>query len=243
MVVRISHEWLRVMCLLALFGLLTGCTSIGSDYRDPRDPLESFNRTMYSFNEGLDEAVIKPVSQGYKAITPVPVDRGITNFFGNLSDIGSAVNNLLQFKLTRAVSDTGRVVINSTIGILGFFDVASNMNLEKYGEDFGQTLGVWGIGPGPYIVLPILGPSNGRDAIGRVVDWYLDPVVYVEPESAQYALHGVKLIDTRADLLGASRVMQEAALDPYQFVRDAYLQKRRNDIHDGNAPLDLYDEE
>jgi phospholipid-binding lipoprotein MlaA len=221
--------------------LLTGCTSIG-DYRDPRDPLESFNRTVYKFNDGLDEMVIKPLSKGYKAVVPVPVDTGITNFFGNLSDVGSAVNNLLQFKLQRAATDAGRVMVNTTLGMLGFIDVASNMNLEKYGEDFGQTLGSWGFGSGLYIVLPVLGPSSGRDAIGRVFDWYLDPVTYVESDTARNGLRILKAVDQRADLLGASRVMDAAALDPYEFVRDAYLQKRNSDVYDGNPPLDLYQE-
>ena len=227
--------------IAVVFSLLTGCASIG-DYRDPRDPLESFNRTIYEFNDAVDQAVIKPLAKGYKAVTPVPVDTGITNFFGNLADVGSAVNNLLQFKLQRAATDVSRVAVNTTLGVLGFIDVASNMNLEKHGEDFGQTMGTWGIGAGPYIVLPFLGPSSGRDAIGRVFDWYLDPVTYLEDDTARYGLLSLRLLDQRADLLGASRVMQEAALDPYEFLRDAYLQKRESDIYDGNPPLDIYQE-
>ena len=220
---------------------LSGCASVG-EYADPRDPFESYNRAMHSFNEAVDEAVLVPVSKGYKAIMPAPLDTGITNFFGNLSDVGSAVNNLLQFKLQRAASDVGRVTINSTIGILGFVDVASNMNLEKYGEDFGQTLGAWGIGPGPYIVLPLLGPSSGRDVVGRVGDYYTDPITYLEPERDRILVLLLEAVDTRADLLGATRVLEEAALDPYEFTRDAYLQKRQSDVYDGNPPLELYDE-
>ncbi|MEJ1298925.1 MAG: VacJ family lipoprotein [Candidatus Sedimenticola sp. (ex Thyasira tokunagai)] len=228
---------LQVVLVSTLLLLLTGCATT-SDYQDPRDPIEGFNRAMYSFNEALDEALITPLAEGYRAITPAPLDRGISNFFGNLADVGSAINNLLQFKLKRAASDVGRVLVNSTVGILGFFDVASNMNMQKYGEDFGQTLGAWGAGPGPYIVLPILGPSSGRGIFGIVVDWYTDPVTYVTPNSRRYALVALRGVDKRADLLGASRVMEEAALDPYEFSRDAHLQKRRNDIYDGNPPPD-----
>jgi len=226
---------IRSLLLALSVTVLAGCASTG-EYSDPSDPAEGFNRAMYSFNDGLDTVLMKPLAQGYKAITPAPVDKGISNFFGNLADVGSAINNLLQFKLERAASDVGRILVNSTIGLLGFIDVASNMNMQKYGEDFGQTLGVWGSGPGPYIVLPILGPSSGRDTVGVVVDWYTDPVRYVKDNSWRNSLIGLRAIDTRADLLGASRILEEAALDPYEFSRDAYLQKRRNDVYDGNPP-------
>ncbi|MCW8907792.1 MAG: VacJ family lipoprotein [Sedimenticola sp.] len=231
---------IRVL-LLTLFAVaVTGCAST-SDYQDPRDPIEGFNRAMYSFNDGLDKVLMKPLAQGYKAITPAPVDTGISNFFGNLADVGSAINNLLQFKLERAATDVGRVLVNSTIGLLGFIDVASNMNLQKYGEDFGQTMGAWGMDPGPYIVLPFFGPSSGRDAVGLVVDWYTDPVRYVKPNHWRNSLIGLRAIDTRADLLSASRVLEEAALDPYEFQRDAYLQKRRNDVYDGAPPPEEFE--
>lgn len=224
-----------IFLMTAMLMVLTGCATT-DDYRDPRDPIEGFNRAMYDFNDALDRAIIKPLAEGYKAVVPAPVDKGISNFFGNLADVGSAINNLLQLKLHHAVSDVGRVLVNTTIGILGFMDVASNMNMEKRGEDFGQTLGAWGIGPGPYIVLPVLGPSSGRGIFGMVVDWYTDPVRYVKPNHWRNSLVVLRGIDKRADLLGASRVLEEAALDPYEFSRDAYLQKRRNDVHDGNPP-------
>lgn len=227
----------QVVIITALFFVLSGCATT-SDYQDPRDPIEGFNRAMYSFNDALDKALIKPLAQGYKAITPAPVNRGISNFFGNLADVGSAINNLLQFKLKHAASDVGRVLVNTTIGLLGFIDVASNMNLQKYDEDFGQTLGTWGVGAGPYIVLPLLGPSSGRGVFGVVVDWYTDPVSYVKPNHWRNSLAALRAIDARADLLGASRVMEEAALDPYEFRRDAYLQKRQNDVYDGAPPPD-----
>jgi len=230
----------RVFFIALMISGLAGCASIDG-YFDERDPAEGFNRTMYSFNDSLDRAIVKPLAKGYKAITPAPVDKGISNFFGNLADVGSAINNLLQFKLEHAASDVGRVLVNSTVGLLGFMDVASNMNMQKYGEDFGQTLGAWGSGPGPYIVLPLLGPSSGRDAIGIVVDWYTDPVTYVKGNSWRNGLVGLRLVDQRADLLGASRILEEAALDPYEFSRDAYLQKRRNDVYDGNPPPEPLD--
>jgi len=223
-----------MVLILATMTALVGCAS-GPD-RDPRDPLEDFNRAAYSFNDLLDRALIEPLAQGYNYITPAPVNRGVTNFFNNLRDLRSAVNNLLQFKIGRAFSDVGRVAVNSTIGILGLMDVASNMNLPRYDEDFGQTLGVWGFGSGPYIVLPVFGPSSGRDAIGVVADWYTDPILYINDDPTRYALRGLSIVDTRADLLSASRVLQQAALDPYAFIRDAYLQRRENLVYDGNPP-------
>jgi phospholipid-binding lipoprotein MlaA len=219
-----------------LAATLAGCATNGTEYRDPRDPLESFNRAMYQFNDGLDRAIIKPVAEGYKAVVPTPVDKGITNFFANLSDVRSAANNLLQLKVTRAASDVGRVLINTTVGVLGFVDVATNMNIPRYNEDFGQTLGVWGVSSGPYLVLPLFGPSSGRDAVGTVVDWYADPVNYVDPDGLRWGLSAIRVVDRRADLLGASRVLEEAALDPYRFVREGYMQRRENDVFDGNPP-------
>ena len=222
---------------LALGGVLVlgGCAS-DPEFADPRDPLEDFNRAVFSFNDGLDRALVKPLAQGYNAIVPGPVDRGVTNFFNNLNDVTSAVNNLLQFKIGRAVSDVSRVVVNSTVGVAGLFDVASNMNIPRYSEDFGQTLGTWGVASGPYIVLPIIGPSSGRDSVGWVVDWFTDPIYFLEDNTVRWSLYGLRFVDRRSDLLNASRVLDEAALDPYAFVRDAYLQKRQNEVFDGNPP-------
>lgn len=225
------------MALVLILGMslgLAGCAT-GPD-RDPRDPLEDFNRAAYGFNDLLDRALLEPLARGYNYITPAPVNKGVTNFFNNLRDVRSALNNLLQFKIGRAFSDVGRVAINSTIGILGLMDVASNMNLPRYDEDFGQTLGVWGLGSGPYIVLPVFGPSSGRDGIGLVVDWFTDPLLYVDDNSVRHTLRGLDIVDTRADLLSASRVLEQAALDPYAFIRDAYLQRRENLVYDGNPP-------
>jgi phospholipid-binding lipoprotein MlaA len=227
--------------LLTLF--LGGCATVSEVERDPRDPYEGFNRSMHNFNDGLDKAILTPLAKGYQAITPAPVDNGISNFFSNINDVVSAINNLLQFKLTRAVSDVGRILVNTTLGILGFMDVASNMNLPKYGEDFGQTLGAWGVAPGPYIVLPFFGPSSGRDTVGLVVDWYTDPVSYLEPDTHRYWTKALRVVDQRADLLGASKVLDQAALDPYEFTRDAFLQKRKYDVYDGAPPLEEYEQE
>lgn len=227
---------------LLLISVLCGCATTG-EYADPRDPLERYNRSMHAFNEKVDDVLVKPLARGYKKVTPAPVDKGITNFFNNLADVGSTINNLLQFKLQRAANDVGRLMVNTTLGIGGLFDVASNMNMQKYGEDFGQTLGVWGSGPGPYIVLPLLGPSSGRDFFGRVVDYFTNPVTYVKSDEWRYGLTALDVLDTRADLLGASRVLEEAALDPYEFIKDSFLQKRQYDIHDGNPPTEPEDDE
>jgi phospholipid-binding lipoprotein MlaA len=217
--------------------LLAGCVS-NPAYQNPRDPLEALNRGIFQFNEEVDNLILKPIAKGYQAITPDPVDRGVTNFFDNIADVRNAVNNALQFKMTRAVTSVGRILVNSTVGVLGFADVASNMNLPKYNEDFGQTLGTWGVGPGPFIVLPFLGPSTGRDTVGLVADWYTDPLTYVNDGGVAWGAKGLRIIDRRADLLAASRVLEEAALDPDSFVRDAFLQRRHSDIYDGNPPPD-----
>ena len=236
--------WLYKMALVLLLGVtvgLAGCAT--GDNRDPRDPLEPFNRGMYSFNDMLDRAVLKPLAGGYEYIMPEPASKGVTNFFNNLADIRSALNNLLQFKIGRAFSDVGRVAVNSTVGILGLMDVASNMNLPRYDEDFGQTLGVWGFGSGPYLVLPLLGASSGRDGIGLVADWYTSPITHMNDDPWRWRLRGLQLVDTRANLLNASRVLEQAALDPYAFVRDAFLQRRRNAVYDGNPPEEWQEEE
>jgi phospholipid-binding lipoprotein MlaA len=235
-------KWMKSGIAAVLVLGLAGCATT-DEYADPRDPWEGYNRWMYAFNDEVDKAIIKPLAKGYKAITPAPIDRGITNFFNNLGEVRSIINNLLQFKLQRAVNDVGRLAVNSTIGLLGFIDVASNMNLPPYDEDFGQTFAVWGVDTGPYIVLPLLGPSTGRDTIGLALDWTVEPVRWMTDSSAaRTGLLGLWFIDRRADLLGASKIMEQAALDPYEFMRDAYLQKRLNDVYDGNPPEEMDDE-
>ncbi len=220
--------------------LLAGCATV-SEPRDERDPLEGFNRTMYRFNDAFDRAIAKPVAEGYQKVVPRPVNRGISNFFSNLGDVVVLLNDVFQLKGQQAASDLGRIAFNSTVGLGGIFDVASHMDMPKHNEDFGQTLGYWGVGPGPYLVLPFLGPSTIRDGIGRLPDAEVYPVYRVDHDRTRWSLIAIEAVDTRAGLLRAGRVLEEAALDPYTFLRDAYLQKRRYEIHDGNPPLDEFD--
>lgn len=222
------------LALTAAF-LLGGCATTTSN----KDPIEGFNRAMFSFNEGLDAALIKPVSKGYDAVMPSPAKTGVINFFGNISDVFIAVNNLIQGKPAEAASDVGRVLINTTIGILGLFDVASDAGLEKHEEDFGQTFGRWGIGPGAYVVVPFFGPRNVRDTVGLILDATVDPVGDIAHIPTRNTLLATRIVSDRTDLLSADKVVEEAALDKYSYVRDGYLQRRRNLVHDGRPPRDL----
>ncbi|MCW9023593.1 MAG: VacJ family lipoprotein [Gammaproteobacteria bacterium] len=229
--------------LLLLAGiLLSGCASV-SGPPEEHDPFESYNRAMYKFNDTVDRAVFKPVAETYKDYVPDPVQTGVSNFFGNLGDVVTLFNDLLQGKFAQAASDFSRIVWNSTLGVLGLFDVASHMELPKHDEDFGQTLAVWGVGDGPYLVLPFLGPSTMRDTGGLVVDIYTHPLSYpiIEDDAANWAAVGLAFIDKRVELLTASKVLDEAALDPYLFMREAYLQLRQNKIYDGNPPQEKID--
>ena len=219
--------------LLAVL-LLAGCATVA--HPDPRDPWESYNRTMTQFNDGVDKAVIKPVATVYKEVLPTPVRTGVGNFFGNLGDAWSFVNNVLQAKPEGALHSFWRVVVNTTIGIGGLFDPASEMHLVRHREDFGQTLGRWGADSGPYLVLPILGPSTLRDTIALPVDYLGRPQAQIHDVPVRNSLTVLEMIDTRACLLGVEQLLDQAALDPYSFQRDAYLQKRRSDIRDGEAP-------
>lgn len=223
---------LRIACLTLLVSLLGGCATT----QNPRDPFEPFNRAVYDFNEGVDKVVFKPVATAYRAVLPQILRNSVSNFFSNLNDVLVALNNLLQGKFHAAVSDFSRIVINTSIGLLGLFDVASEAGIEKNDEDFGQTLGWWGIGDGPFIMIPILGPSTGRDLVGRLGDYFTDPVTYVDPTRSRNQLRGTYAVSRRAELLDASTILQTAALDPYEFLRDAYLQRRRNLVHDGAPP-------
>ncbi|MDP2823219.1 MAG: VacJ family lipoprotein [Sulfuritalea sp.] len=216
-------------------GLLAGCASSGN----PKDPIEGFNRAMFAFNEGLDAAIIKPVATGYEAVLPSPILTGVTNFFSNIEDLFIGVNNLLQGKVPQAFSDLGRVAINTTIGLLGVIDFASDAGLEKHDEDFGQTFGRWGVGNGAYVVIPIYGPRTVRDTVGLVLDVAADPVVNHRPKGTRDVARVLRLVNDRANLLPADKVVEEAALDKYSYIRDAYLQRRRNLIHDGNPPREL----
>ncbi len=218
----------------ALLVVLGGCATAGGN---PKDPLEGFNRAVFGFNDGLDRAIIKPVATGYKNVMPEFARTGVTNFFSNLGDLWIGINNVLQGKVREGASDFGRFAMNSTVGILGLIDVASNAGLDKHNEDFGQTLGRWGVGSGAYVVLPLLGPSTVRDGVSLLaVDWHGDPLWYVNDISTRNELIGARAVDTRARLLDTSSLLEEAALDHYAYVRDAYLQRRRNLIYDGEPP-------
>lgn len=221
-----------LVCGLASLTLLGGCASTGN----PRDPLEPINRGIYHFNDGVDHLVIKPAAELYQGVLPQFVRTGVSNFFSNIGDVIVALNNLLQGKFVEAVSDAGRIAVNTTAGLLGVIDVATEIGLEKHNEDFGQTLGYWGIPDGPYLVIPILGPSSARDAVGLVGDWKASPITYVDPNRDRNALYGLWFVSRRSELLETSKILETAALDPYEFLRDAYLQRRRNLVYDGNPP-------
>jgi phospholipid-binding lipoprotein MlaA len=234
----------RALAMIAMLAFLSGCAST---YNNPQDPYEGYNRAMYKFNDALDKAVIKPVAQGYDAVVPEPISWGISNFFSNLNEITVIINDLLQGKFQQAAHDAGRFGLNTTVGVLGIFDVAGHAGYKKNNEDFGQTLGVWGAEPGAYVVLPLFGPRTVRDSFGLVGDMFTDPVMYVEGDDARLALAGTRLIDTRARLLKAGKVLAEATDDEYSYVRDAYLQRRQYLVHDGNPPegeddFDLFDD-
>jgi len=219
--------------LLLAASILSGCASTNAP---KADPFEGMNRATFAFNDTVDRAVLKPVAQGYQYITPQFVRTGVSNAFSNVGDVSVAVNNFLQGKPGAAASDVGRVLVNSTLGILGLFDVASPMGLDKHNEDFGQTLGRWGVGSGPYLVVPLMGPSTIRDVLGRPVDSYAGYYRYVEHIPTRNVLFGVELIAVRESLLNTSKTLEEASLDRYQFLRDAYLQRRLSQVYDGQAP-------
>ncbi len=228
--------------LLALLAALTlsACATTGGD---PRDPWEGLNRKTFAFNDALDRAVMKPLAQGYEKVTPPFVREGVSNFYRNIEDINTGLNNLLQGKLKEGAGDAGRIVVNTVFGVFGLWDIATPLGLEKHDEDFGQTLGWWGVPPGPYFVIPFLGPSTARDAPARAVDpgWYYPR--YVDNDPAYWGLWGLDKVRIRASLLKAETVLEEAALDRYTFLRDAWLQRRRSQVYDGNPPREKEEEE
>jgi len=226
--------------ILSTILVLSGCATTSSSASN-NDPYEGYNRAMYSFNDAFDSAILKPAAKGYDAVLPDPIQKGVSNFFSNLNEITVILNDLLQLKFGQAFDDTGRFLLNSTVGIAGIFDVAGYAGHEGHDEDFGQTLGVWGVEPGPYVVLPFFGPRNVRDSFGLVADIYTDPVTHVDDNGARNALVALEVIDARANLLGVKKVLDEAALDEYSYVRDAYLQRRQNLVYDGNPPEEEFD--
>jgi phospholipid-binding lipoprotein MlaA len=222
----------RLLTLLASV-LVTGCASVNPD---PRDPLEGLNRTVYSFNDKVDRWALRPVSRAYFDYMPVEVRDRVRNFFSNIADPMIGVHNVLQGKFEDGFFDWVRFGFNSTLGLFGLHDIASDMGYEKHNEDWGQTFGRWGAGTGPYVVLPFLGSSSVRDGVGTGFDWLTDPMGGLRDAELRWGLWGVRLIQVRSDLLDVSSILEEAALDKYTFQRDAYFQRRRSLVYDGRPP-------
>lgn len=235
----------RALLALIVGALLAlgGCASTKNFANEARggpgarlDPWENWNRKVFAFNEGLDEKVLKPVATGYAKVVPQFVRRSVDNFFANAADAWSAVNNVLQGKAEPAFTDVVRFTTNTVFGFFGILDIATEFGLEHHYEDFGQTLGRWGFGAGAYIVWPLIGPSTVRETIALPLDRTASPALYISDGSYQFGVVGLQIINTRAKLLGASQVIDDIALDKYTFVRDAYLQRRRSLVFDGDAP-------
>jgi phospholipid-binding lipoprotein MlaA len=223
-------RWLAVALLFAL----QGCATVR--YPDPRDPLESFNRGVFGFNDALDRAVIKPVATVYRDTTPSWLRQGVGNFFGNLSDVWSVVNNAIQLRGQDTSDSIGRVMINSTIGIGGLFDVASDLGIERHTSDFGLTLGRWGVPAGPYIVVPLLGSYTLREVAAYPLDRQGNLVNQISDDPTWYGATVLGVVDLRAQYLRAGDVVEGAALDKYTFTRDSYFQRQRSRVYDGNPP-------
>jgi phospholipid-binding lipoprotein MlaA len=228
----------RLCALLVALPLLvaSGCASTGGN-ANPRDPYEPFNRSVTRFNDTVDQYAVKPVAQGYQRFVPEPAQLIVTSFFSNLDDLYTGANNLLQLKPKAALIDVSRFALNSTLGFFGFADIASAIGMPKHYEDFGQTLGYWGVPSGPYLVIPFLGPSTVRDAPSRGVDIYANPQDFLGTSGSESAvLWGLRFVSARASLLEAERIIEGAALDRYSLIRDGWLQRRRNAVYDGEPP-------
>ena len=222
---------------LLLVTVLQGCSTLGAKTPGDRvDTWEKWNRKVFAFNERLDEKVLEPLATGYSNVVPRPVRNGIDNLFGNAADAWSAVNNFLQGKFSNGFQDVIRFVTNTVFGLLGVLDVATEFGVDHQYEDFGQTLGAWGMGPGAYVVWPLFGPSSIRESLALPLDRAVSPALAVNDGAVQWELTGLQIINTRANLLGASRVLDDIALDKYTFLRDAYLQRRRSLVYDGDVP-------
>ena len=221
-------------CAMLAAVLSSGCATTGGG----KDPYESANRAVFAFNEAFDESILRPVAQGYVDLVPVIVRQGVTNFFGNIEDLFSAVNGILQWKPEKAGEDIGRVLTNTAFGFLGIIDIAGGAGIEKGEEDFGQTFAVWGMPAGPYMVLPFFGSSSGRDALALALRIPLDPFVEVGSPAVTWSRIGLGFVNARAQLLGTEKLVERAALDKYVYLREAYLQRRRNLIYDGRPPAE-----
>ncbi|MBM3386819.1 MAG: VacJ family lipoprotein [Betaproteobacteria bacterium] len=228
-----ARRWIGAAALGAVL-LLPGCASLAA--QDPRDPWEGMNRQIYNFNDTLDAVVFKPVAQAYVNLLPSFVRTGAHNFLGNLGDVWTTVNAALQLKGQVALESFMRVTLNSTLGLYGVLDIASEAGIEKRREDLGQTLGHWGVKPGPYVMLPLLGPATLRDVVALPVDLQAGPSAYFTGSHTRLGVTALRLTDTRAGLLKAGDALREAALDPYSFVRDAWLQRREHEVYDGHPP-------
>lgn len=218
-------------------GALQGCATVA--HPNPRDPLEPFNRSMYDFNEGLDRVLLRPTATLYREKVPPLVRTGVSNFFSNLGDAWSAVNSLLQFRLKDAEESLARFHVNTMFGVFGIFDVASELNIDRHHEDFGQTLGRWGVPAGPFVMLPFFGPSTLRDTVALPVDRRYDLVRQIDPAAARDVTYALRAIDKRSNLLRVSSVLEQAALDKYAFIRDAHLQRRRAEIDEGREDTEV----
>jgi len=223
----------RLRILLVCMVIVTGAGCASSEIVDERDPWEGFNRGVYAFNQGIDNVLFEPLGKLYDFITPDVVDNGVTNFFDNLTQLSVVANDILQFKFDQAVSDTVRLFINSTFGLLGFFDISSSAGLHSSKEDFGQTLAHWGVGSGPYLVVPFFGPTTVRDATGFVVDrGVFNPIFYLDDDLTRAGLLSLNYVDFKADSLSVKSLLGEAALDEYEFTKNLYFEKRKNQIND-----------
>lgn len=229
---------LRVLVPIAVAALVAGCAAAPSKV----DPLEPMNRALYSVHDVVDTNVVKPIAQAYVDVIPQPVRTGVSNVFNNIEDLFSAVNGLLQGKLDKAGNDLGRVMTNSLFGVGGLFDLASMIGIERGNEDFGQTFGVWGLPQGPYLFVPLFGPTTVRDGSGVLVRIAVGPVGFVPDVAVRNSLYGLGYVDLRSQALGAGELVDTAALDRYLFIRNAYLQRRRYLVNDGKPPPDVEDE-
>jgi len=221
-----------IAATVAASAVLSGCAT--GPNRNPNDPLEPMNRAMYKFNDTVDTNIAVPIAKGYQKITPTPMRTAISNFFSNLGDLGNMANNLLQLRITDATQDLMRVAMNSVFGVAGLIDIATPAGLPKHHQDFGLTMARWGMPSGPYLVLPVFGPSTIRDGVGRAVDVRFNLLNYIEP-AARNPMYIAQFISARSDLLGATDLLKQAALDPYSFVRDAYLQQRKSLTYRGQS--------
>lgn len=243
-----NNNFLQTILIFITCLLASGCATVDGP-ANPDDPFESFNRSMFAFNENVDKYAMKPAAKGYNFIMPNAASKAVSNFFSNIDDIVVFFNEILQFKFAAATATSARFVFNTSFGLLGLIDVASDMDLPKHNEDFGQTLAVWGVGSGPYLVLPFLGPLTVRDTAGLAVDWtYFDPIFKRQTLTESLVTLTIKYIDIRAGLIKASNILDDTIPDKYAFIRDAWMLRREFLIYDGNPPEafsedELFDDE